>query len=156
MNLVIQTIFNVSVRTTKAGQPKLKSNGEPQRLPSHSYLINADIVKERNKAAVENVIIIVTLIEQAGDNVPRIKASTIIERNPQLKERLEATANEHKAQFLKRVFSKTWELLRTRTKLTEVYEDIQLPNPNDPAAIPTAKTLSDIVFTFRELRLTVP
>ena len=146
MNLVIQTIFNVAVRRDKAGKPKLKSNGEPLRLPSHSYLIDSEIVKERNKAAVENVVIIVTLIEQAGDNVPRIKASTIIERNPQLQERLESSEN--KGQFLKRVFSKTWELLRTHTKLTEVYEDIQLPFPDNPAYIPTAKTLSSMVFTF--------
>ena len=146
MNLVIQTIFNVSVRRDKAGQPKLKKGGEPLQLPSHPYLIDSEIVKERNKAAVENVVIIVTLIEQAGDNVPRIKASTIIERNPQLQERLEAS--EHKAQFLKRVFEKTWELLRTHTRLAEVYVDIQLPDPKNPACIPTAKTLSTTVFTF--------
>lgn len=146
MNLVIQTIFDVSIRTTKAGQPKLKSNGEPMRLPSHSYLINTDIVKERNKAAIENVIIIVTLIEQAGDYIPRIKASTIIERNPQLQERINASNDA--GTILKRVFIKTWELLRTRTRLAEVYEDIELPDPNNPANIPTLKTLDEIVFTF--------
>lgn len=48
---------------------------------------------ERNKVAVENVFIIVQLIEQAGDNIPRIKASTLIERNPQLQERLENSTN---------------------------------------------------------------
>lgn len=146
MNLVIQTIFNVSVRRDKAGQPKLKKDGEPLQLPSHSYLIDSEIVKERNKAAVENVVIIITLIEQAGDNLPRIKASTIIERNPQLQERLN-TSNDA-GTILKRVFVKTWELLRAKTKLTEVYEDIQLPDPKNPASIPTMKTLNSTVFTF--------
>ena len=146
MNLVIQTIYNVSIRKDKAGKPKLKSNGEPLRIPSHSYLIDSEIVKERNKAAVENVVIIVTLIEQAGDNVPRIKASTIIDRNPQLQERLNTSSDA--GTILKRVFVKTWELLRTRTRLTEVYQDIQLPDPKNPAYIPTMKTLSDVVFTF--------
>jgi len=146
LNLVIKILYDVSVKKDKAGKPKLKSNGEPYRLPTHSYLIDSEIIKERNKAAVENVVIIVTLIEQAGDNTANIKAKTILERNPQLQERL--NASEHKAQFLKRVFSKTWELLRTRTRLMETYEDIQLPDPENPAFIPTAKSLDTLVFTF--------
>lgn len=76
-----------------------------------------------------------------------IKASTIIERNPQLQNRLE-TDSSHKAQLLKRVFSKTWELLRTETDLQRVYKDIQLPDPKDPAFIPTVKNLDSLVFTF--------
>lgn len=90
--------------------------------------------------------IIVTLIEQAGDNVPRIKASTIIERNPQFQLRLEAAKNT--TQLLQRVFKKTWELLRTETDLAAVYKDIQLPDPNNPAVIPTPKTVDTLVFSF--------
>ena len=146
MNYVIRTIYNLSIRKDKNGKPKLKKSGEPLTLPTHSYLIDSSIVKERNKAAAENVIILVTLIEQAGDNIPRIKASTLIERNVQLAERLEETANPRA--LLNRVFTKTWELLRTKTRLTEVYKNIQLPDPKDPAFMPTMRTLDKVVFTF--------
>lgn len=147
MNHVIQTVYDVAIRRDKkTGKPKLKTNGEPLRLASHSYLVKSEIGKERNKAAVENVFIITTLIEQAGDNIPNIKASTIVERNPQLQQRLEENAKP--AQLLKRTFQKTWELLRDKTRLTDVYRDIQLPDPKNPATIPTPKTLSETVFTF--------
>lgn len=146
MNHVIETVYNIAIRRDKKGAPRLKSNGEPMRLVSHSYLVKAEISKERNKAAVENVIIITTLIEQAGENVPRIKASTIIERNPQLQQRLEKSSN--KRQLLKTVFTKTWELLQTKTRLQEVYKNIQLPDPKDPANIPTVTTLESTVFSF--------
>lgn len=147
MNHVIQTVYDVAIRRDKkTGKPKLKTNGEPLRLASHSYLVKSEIGKERNKAAVENVFIITALIEQAGDNIPNIKASTIVERNPQLQRRLEETAKP--AQLLKRTFEKTWELLRDKTRLTEVYKEIQLPDPKNPATIPTPKSLSDTVFTF--------
>jgi hypothetical protein len=147
MNHVIQTVYDVAIRRDrKTGKPKLKTNGEPMRIASHSYLVKSEIAKERNKAAVENVFIITTLIEQAGDNLPRIRASTIVERNPQLQQRLEEHAKP--ALLLKRTFEKTWELLRDKTRLTEIYNDIQLPDPKNPATIPTPKTLNDLVFTF--------
>lgn len=146
MNYVIKTVYNLSLRKSKDGKVKLKKNGEPLRLASHSYLIDSSIAKERNKAAVENVVILVTLIEQAGDNIPRIKASTLIERNVQLAERLEAAKNPRS--LLKTTFTKTWELLRTKTRLQEAYKDIELPDPDDPAFMPTMKTLDKVVFTF--------
>lgn len=146
MNYVIKTIYNLSIRKTKDGKPKLKKNGTPLMLPSHSYMIDSSITKERNKAAAENVVILVTLIEQAGDNIPRIKASTLIERNVQLAERLEAAKNPRT--LLKTTFTKTWELLRTKTRLTEFYKNIQLPEPDDPAFMPTMRTLDKVVFTF--------
>lgn len=146
MNYLIRTIYNISIRKAKDGKPKLKKNGTPLLKPAYSWLLKSEIAKERNKAAVENVAIIVTLIEQAGDNLPRIKASTIVERNTQLEKRLEEAKNPNA--LLKRTFTKTWELLRTKTKLAGVYQDIQLPDPEDPANIPTPKTLDSLVFTF--------
>lgn len=146
MNKVIQTIYNVSIRRDKKGEPRLKASGEPLLLPSHSYLIKPSLQKQRNDAAADNVQIIVTLIEQAGDNVPRIKASTIIERNPQLAERLEKSRN--KSQLLQRVFKNTWQLLRDHTTLAETYIDIELPDPENPAYIPTARNLKTLVISF--------
>ena len=146
MNYVIKTVYNLSLRKSKDGKVKLKKNGEPLRLASHSYLIDSSIAKERNKAAVENVVILVTLIEQAGDNIPRIKASTLVERNVQLADRLETAKNPRA--LLDRTFKKTWELLRTKTRLQEAYKDIELPDPDDPRFMPTMKTLDKVVFTF--------
>lgn len=148
MNYVIKTLSNLAIRKTKGGKKQLKKSGEPLRLPTHSYLIDSSIVKERNKAAVENVIILVQGIEQAGGKGYHIAASTLVERNVQLAERLEADP-QHRAQLLKRVFTKTWELLRDKTKLAEVYKNIELPDPKDPAYIPTVKGLSSMVFEIK-------
>lgn len=161
MNKVISTIFNLSMRKTKSGKVLKKGNGDPLLLPNHSYMIDSSIVKEKNKAAAQNVFLIVQTIERAGDNIPHLKASTIIERNEQLQDRLENVEN--KRLLLKRVFSKTWELLRDKTRLTEFYEGIGVTSdfeklsqatplgavdPNNPALIPNMSTLNDLVFYF--------
>jgi len=148
MNYVRRTMSNLAIRKKKDGKKQLKKNGEPLKLPTHSYLIDSSIAKERNKAAVENVVLLVQGIEQAGGKGYHIAASTLVERNVQLAERLEADP-QHRAQLLKRVFTKTWELLRTKTRLAEVYKNIELPDPKDPAYIPTVKGLSSMVFEIK-------
>ena len=147
-NNLIRTLYNLAVKKDKDGKPQIKRNGSPAfALPMNSYLVNTDIAKERNKVAVENVFIIVALIEQAGNNIPRIKASTIVERNVQLQERLQANAKPNR--LLSTTFKKTWELLRTKTTLVQSYCNIQLPDPKDPANIPTMSTLETTVFKFQ-------
>lgn len=147
-NNLIRTLYNLAVKKDKDGKPKIKQNGSPAfAMPMNSYLVNANIAKERNKVAVENVFIIVALIEQAGNNIPRIKASTIVERNVQLQERLSNHAKPNL--LLSRTFKKTWELLRTKTALEQSYCNIQLPDPKDPANIPTMSTLETTVFKFQ-------
>lgn len=147
-NNLIRTLYDIAVKKDKDGKPQIKRNGSPAfALPMNSYLVNADIAKERNKVAVENVFIIVALIEQAGNNIPRIKASTIVERNVQLQERLSNHAKPNL--LLSRTFKKTWELLRTKTTLGQSYCNIQLPDPKDPANIPTMSTLETTVFKFQ-------
>lgn len=146
MNMVIKTVYKLAIQYKKDGEPKLTRRGEPVRIPTHSFLIKASIAKERNKAAVENVILIVQLIEQCGDNTPHISATTLIERNPQLERRLAEAKN--KTSLLKRTFETTWRILREQTFLQEKYQDIRLPDPKDPAMIPTQKNLDSIVFNF--------
>ena len=70
----------------------------------------------------------------------------MIERNPQFEQRLAAAKN--KTTLLKRTFETTWRILREQTYLEEKYPGIALPDPNDPAVIPTVKNLNSIVFTF--------
>ena len=145
---VIETIIGEAIKIdSKTKLPKLDKNGKTIPLATNSFLIKSSIYGERNQAAVENVIIIIQVIEQAGNFTPNIKASTIIERNPIFKYRLDESSSRHKTQLLERVFKRTWELLREQTHLTDVYKNIQLPDPNDPKNIPTIKTLN-MVFTF--------
>lgn len=146
MRYVIETVCNVTIKLSK-GKPVLKKSGEPMRIPSHSYLIHSDIAKEKNKAAVENVFIIVSGIEQSGSRGYHIAATTLIEKNPQLKERLSKSNNKY--QLLKRCFSKTYELLKTKTDLEKAYTDILLPDSKDPRLIPTKATLNGLVINIQ-------
>lgn len=148
MNYLIKTIYENAIRKDKQGKPKLKADrATPLTVASHSYLVKPSIATERNKAAVENVFILVTLIEQAGNNTPHIKASTIVERNPQLAQRLETANNARR--LLNTTFKKTWELLRSQTYLADYYKDIELPDPNDPSVLPTPKTLDEVVIKIK-------
>lgn len=145
INQLIANIAQASVRRDKQGTIKRSRSGVPLSLPSHSYLIDPALAKERNKRAAEIVCIVVTVIEQAGDNTPHIRASTIIERHPELQQALEqAKRTNNKNTALKRAFSKAWELLPKYTRLQDVYTDIKLPSPSE---VPTISTL-DMVFSF--------
>lgn len=146
INKLVATIYQQSVQKDKRGNPKLKRNGEPFMLPSHSYLIKSSIAKEKNKRAVEIVCIIVTLIEQAGNCTPNIKVQTIVDRCPELKNAIDAAKGADKNKLLKRAFTKAWELLPKQTLLKEKYKDIELPSPTDPQNIPTMSSLN---YTFK-------
>ena len=147
LNYIIEVIYNASIRKNKKGIPQVKKNGLPILNPSHSYLVKPEIYKERNIAAVINVLIIITVIEQAGNNTPHISTKTIVDRNENLKLRLENDSS-HASRLLKRVFSKTWELLREKTRLTEYYDGIVLPDPSDIRNIPIYSQLYKHNFTF--------
>lgn len=149
---VVKEIYSFSVRRTNDGQARLRNDGTPQRIAVNSYLVHTDIVKERNKAAVQNVFIIVQGIERRGGesdkgNEYSISAETLIDRNLILKQQLEG--NNKKNRVLQRCFSKTWELLRNKTDLQEWYPGIELPDPKDPANIPTYKQIHDTVFKIK-------
>lgn len=147
LNHIVKTIYNASLVRDRNGNLRKYKSGKQVIKPSYSYLIKSSIAKERNKAAVENVRIIVQVIEQAGDKgTPHIKASTIVERNKVLKIRL--SEDTHPNRLLARVFKKTWELLRNQTTLLETYEGIELPDPDDVRNIPTPGNLDKLVFEF--------
>ena len=148
MTRLIKRIYNVSIRKDRKGSPHLKKDGTPLLEVSHSYLVKSSIVKERNKRAVEIVMVVVTTIEQSGKNTPHLKASTIINRIPQLKKTYNDTPAKHKNRVLTRAFKKAWELLETQTNLRKKYPDIILPDPNNPQNIPTTSNLNKLVFEF--------
>lgn len=148
MTRLIKRIYNVSIRKDRKGSPHLKKDGTPLLEVSHSYLIKSSIVKERNKRAVEIVMVVVTTIEQSGKNTPHLKANTIINRIPQLKKTYDDTPVKHKNRVLARAFKKAWELLETQTNLRKKYPDIILPDPNNLQNIPTTSNIDKLVFEF--------
>ena len=148
LETLVKELYKVSIRRTKTGDPKLKKNGEPLTLPTNAYNVSPEILKEKSKYAIINVFTIIALIKESGDGVPHISAKTMIDRNLQFKEALEASTPQHRNTQLKRLFSNTWRMLRQYTTLKEDYPDIELPDPNDPASIPTWKTLKTTVFSF--------
>lgn len=145
MNRIINTIFEESIRRNKQGEIERKNNGEPLLRASHSYLIKGSLAKARDQIAAENVKIIIQGIERAGKNNYKIAVKTLIDRNTQLKKRLESDPI-NKGRLLKQVFKNTWRLLQEETILTERYNNIILPDPNDPANIPTVKDIESKVF----------
>lgn len=148
MTRLIKRIYNVSIRKDRKGSPQLKKDGTPLLDVSHSYLVKSSIVKERNKRAVEIVMVVVTTIEQSGKNTPHLKASTILNRIPQLKKTYDDTPTKHKNRVLARAFKKAWELLETQTNLRKKYPDIILPDSNNPKNIPTTSNINKLVFEF--------
>lgn len=148
---IISEIYNTSIKKDHHGKTILKSNGEPKLNPAYSYMIRASIVKERNKRAVEVVFIVVTLIEQCGNNEPHIRAQTIIDRNPALKKSISGCDFKRINTLLQRTFKKAWELLNTQTTLREHYQNIALPDLSaadfKKIWIPTSNTC-DRVFKF--------
>ena len=136
-NQLILTIKQSSIINSKKNSDKLLFK------PSHSFMIDATVIKEKNKRAVLLLFEVVSLIERAGNNVPHIKCRTLIQRCPDLRKALEnakcfSDANKH----LKRAFGKMWELLNDKTDLNEKYKHLNITK-----IIPTTTRL-DYVLEF--------
>lgn len=160
INEIIKRFYPIETKR----QQILRKNIKPLELPeNHSNLILSSITSERNRAAVENVYIIVPLIERAakdGNTKPFISVSEIIERNDKIRERLETTSNP--TLLLQRVFKRTWELLKEKTQLTERYSNIGIttdmetitlikdidPKKTNGAILPTGATKDSMILYF--------
>ncbi len=142
---IVQTVIEASKRKDKNGKALLTTGGKPQFYPSHAYLIKTSIYKQRNKAAIENVNIIVGIIARAGNHLANVTAATLVNRNAFLREELEGADSKHRQQVLNRVFRKTWELLWTETYLSDIYDGICLKCKDE---IPKYKNLRNEKFEF--------
>ena len=157
MRKLINIIFKASIVRNKSGAIVLRSDGTPQLRAAYSTLVFSSIAKERNKIAVEIVCEVVRVIERTGGGgrrTPHIAAKTIVTRIPQLVERINNAGNSKNPKsnqnlVLKRAFQKAWELLRTHTLLEKTYHRIHLPDPYNPADIPTVDTLDTLVYEFK-------
>ena len=142
-----RTLHSASIKRLPNGKPKIEK-GKAVYNPTHSYLIKESIMSCKSIMAIETVDIIVKTIEMAGGKGAHISAKTIVDRNIYLKEQLENTIPKHQGRVLQRCFSKTFELLRTETRLTEMYKNISLPDPNNVNMIPKPSTLDKTIYNF--------
>lgn len=142
-----RTLRSAAIKRLPSGKPKIEK-GKTIYNPTHSYLVKESIMSCRSIMAIETVDIIVKTIEMAGGRSAHISAKTIVDRNVYLKEQLENTIPKHQGRVLQRCFSKAFELLRTETRLTEVYKNISLPDPNDVNMIPKPSTLDKTIYNF--------
>ncbi len=148
---LIKQVFHENVKRKRTGEVLLGRDETYRYNPFHSFLIKPSIAKQRNKAAAENVSLIVALIEQAGNPkkgkrtiTPSITVTELISRNETLKMMLDAAANNsHKTKILHRCFEKTYELLRDETWLLDKYKGLIIPKE-----IPSVRTMNTLTLRF--------
>ena len=141
--LMSRVYFN-SMRSDNDGNTEIDTKGNPLFVPYMSYLIHTDIIKERDRAAIENVKILVQLIETAGTWKPHISIHELLKRNSLLAYKIEmAKDTRRKNLYLKRVFSNTWKYLKQDTDILKQYDKIRIPEK----IVPTIQDL-DLVLEF--------
>ena len=144
MTKLILEIYKASIEKDEKSKPTIK-NRKPDTRATYSLLVDREIAKERNKKAVEIVLIMVALIERAGGFGAHIKASKIVDRTCLLKHSLIGQTTSNKNLMLKRAFSKALQLLISKTSLKKAYRKFQFP---DPAYIPVSSMLDEMTFEF--------
>lgn len=115
LSRLISAMAKESIRRDRSGKAKIRMDGEYQRRATNAYEVFARIAKEgdRNAAAVENVILIVSGAKRAGEGTDYdISLETLAAKNERFRER---AATEKRAE--RRVLLKTLELLKTETNL---------------------------------------
>lgn len=146
LSKVISLITKSNYKRDSSGKIMFRKDGEPIALSKHSYLIHSDIVKEKNRKAVEIVYIIVQLIEDnPGNKEPSITAADIVEKTFYLYNSLvEAPNCQAYNTYLKRTFLKAWKLLEEKTDLKNKYPSIEFPKD-----YPTKSTLAKSKYIFK-------
>ena len=145
---LFQEVYKNNLRLDEAGHPQRSKTGNLLTSAYHGYGIQNELVKKygRNKAVLENLFILDSVIEAAG-KYPNITAREIINRNIYLSDLLKDKNTHDANQTLKRIFSQTWRALKM-SDLVKMYDKIALPDPDDPRSIPTTDTL-DVCYRFK-------
>lgn len=158
-DVILSTVTAARTETERATRKGAPKKLYVSSIPSHTYMIKPEISKERSRAAIENVVLLVQGIAQAGGTGYHINGENLLSRNVQLSARLKTSKN--KGQLLARVFSKTWKLLKEETTLTDNYKNVRISvngsapvllsklNPKDTRLIPTAATVSKMVIEIK-------
>lgn len=146
MNRIITLIIRESIRRDGKGNFVRKKNGELVTDPSHSYHVKTSVMKNSSEWAKDIVDVVCVLLDVAGDTLPHIKFSKIIERCDGFGEYIRSQPTTYKQnRVLKRSFATAWKLLAKDTDLLQSFQCLKLPDPNDPDNIPTMKTLNKAV-----------
>jgi len=102
--------------------------------PQHDFLVHSNITKERNKYAVELVFKLVILLRQANSPENTHISFKNLMYNTTFEQQYNQTEIANKWNLLNRVFSKFYELLKTKTDLYRYYVDLVIfettPNPS--------------------------
>lgn len=140
MNKILKTLI-------KENTVEIKREKKKYIAPHYSYLVHSDVAAERNKTAVEIVVVLVTLLHQRGEDKKKgtttahISISEIIDKIPLLNEAIDEqkdTSNKNK--ILKRAFTKAYELLKTKTDVYEYFIDFKISE-----IMPTISTIDDVI-----------
>ena len=98
--------------------------------PTYTALIYVEVLKERNKCAVEMVIELVKAIERRGplaeDRDGHISVDTLINRCPTLYRRVQAIEVKEKNRIVKNAFKKAQKLLADRTDIYKTFEGLSI------------------------------
>lgn len=121
--------------------------GAAKPAPSHSFLLFSSISSVPNQFALEIVMVVTRLIEQAGSHTPRISLASLLDRCVLLRSKLNLALPKHRNLIFKRALKKAWSLLRSSSRLLLFYPNILLPDPDDPSSLPSLNDL-DHVFRF--------
>lgn len=101
---------------------------------SYTSLIDREILIERNRSAIEIVIEICKLVERRGalaeGQTAHLAINTLISRCPTLNSKINNTGTiSRKNQILREDLSKAEELLREKTRIYKVFEDLMIIKP---------------------------
>lgn len=136
-------LINASKITGADGGITKDKKGNIVTKPVMTERLLLSVMTERDDGAVEMVNTIIKVITTAGNFTPNIGARRLLEENPDVLERYNSSSN--KNQFLKRKFKNVLKILKEKSDLSNDYD---LPDPDNPKNIPTQTTLDSIVYYF--------
>ncbi len=113
---------------------------------SYTSLINREILIERNRSAIEITIEICKLVERRGalaeGQTAHLAINTLIARCPTLSFKIDSTSTiSRKNQILREDLNKAIELLKTKTRIYKVFEDLMITKPEKIAVNKEGKIL---------------
>lgn len=149
--------FDSLARAVEEDQQRaIEETSQAKKKPNYNKLIHTTMATERNQTAVELVVRITNgLLDRGGKPTGEFKENVdtadgkptpdysisferLINEVPDLRRRYEATKQTaDKNKLLKRVFSKAYKLLHTKTDAYQYFIDLKVPE-----TIPTTTTLS--------------
>lgn len=155
---LIRRVESARIATNKKGEPIRYEDGKFKLLPAYSCQLHPEILKEKNRRAVEITGVFATLTDRAGSPIEgekerkvNISSSEMLERCVELKVAYEEQKTDSKKdRVLERSFKKSYKLLRTHTDLQKCYKNINLPDHKDEECIPKTEQIDKALIITHE------